>query len=173
MSLNIRKKDQKTKGNLRLSWFHLILFTALLSSCESGGGSNAFELPSGWENAELIENLFIEPCKGGMEEERKVETVINGVLEFVKVEIIDLMFRCSQPVQAFQKQNKSGIDILIQPTDMNPDEIAACDCRYNMVLGVEVTGDELKVNVYYRGDNISGHSEPTLLASETVFVGEY
>ena len=92
--------------------------------------------------------------------------------QFVRIDYLFAHFRCSQPVEAFVRRGKSSVDVLVQPVDMNPDSIAECDCQYNIVMGIDDIpyGDNIRIRVYRRWDNINSDNDPEFVDERTVKV---
>lgn len=76
------------------------------------------------------------------------------------------MFRCAQSVEGFWLAEHDTLHVLVQPIDMDPSEVAGCDCLYD--LSMTVPGEGSSVEVWTRGDHQSGMDDPTLAAEGDV-----
>lgn len=146
------------------------LATALAFGCDSEDGNENYDLPSGWEDATRITNFFYDDCSSGYDLDGYIE--VEGGEDFVRVDVFEMGFLCLQRLQGFQRIEGNTVDILIQPDDTDSEWVAACSCGYDLVIGVEgaPAGDNVEINVYSRGDDNSGRTEPELFDSATVSV---
>lgn len=77
------------------------------------------------------------------------------------VEYRNAHFRCEQPVEAFVRGGPGSSDLPVQPVDMAPDSVAACDRLYEITLVLEpFTPGEHAVTVYRRRDALNAPSDP-------------
>lgn len=133
------------------------MFVLLLAAC--------FELPPDFENARLIEDFVQKDC-GGTPYDTGVAPPVatlaaSGGQTAVAVGPLD--FRCAKPVQGFWIEDGDQVSVLVQPIDMNPAAVAGCDCLYDVEFTLPVS--TAAVEVYTRGDNQSGRTEPALQAT--------
>src|SRR5262249_34781658 len=143
-----------------LGWLALVL---------AGCGGSA-DLPAGWEGAERIADFSQNACSGDSFGETVHEKVVVAALNgSVRVEYDDAQFRCNQNVEGFARTSSGGLDVLVQPVDMDPTEVARCDCLYDVSMTIDglATG-ATKVGVYRRWDNINTPNDPVRVGSSTV-----
>ncbi len=121
-----------------------------------------FDLPPDFENAQLIEDFVQRDCEGSAYDSAIAPTTASVVARDSGTEVAvgPLGFRCAQKVQGFWVGEGDEVSVLIQPVDMNPTEVAGCDCLYDVDFTLPTTTSA--VAVYTRGDNLSGRSEATL-----------
>jgi len=121
------------------------------------------DLPEGFEGAERIEDLVQEDCGESPLDEGFVEAVaVSRDGEGLRVTYDPVHFRCAQSIEGYWVQSGSTVEVLLQPMDMRPNAVAACDCGYR-IEGSVPSGSSLKA--WRRWDHLSG-------ASELVLVGE-
>ncbi|MFK7930396.1 MAG: hypothetical protein AB8H79_19565, partial [Myxococcota bacterium] len=63
----------------------------------------------------------------------------------------------------FLRPAENGVDILVQPVEMNPDIVAGCDCLYDLSIGFNGTESTTKFTFFKRGDELGGPSSPALI----------
>lgn len=123
------------------------------------------DLPEGWEDAEPIPDFYQRQCAGGDPYEDYDERVeASATADAVSVDYLEAHFRCAQDVEGFYKRSGDQVDVLVQPVDMNPSQVAGCDCLYdiNMTLPVEPPST---VTVYRRWDNLNSPNDPVKIAT--------
>lgn len=86
----------------------------------------------------------------------------------VHVEVV-ASFRCGQEVCARIVETGATIRCTVEPCDLDGD-ISRCNCVQRLSVIIPSSSGERTVEVYRRGDNQSGRSEPELIASERVAV---
>jgi hypothetical protein len=129
------------------------------------------DLPSGWEEAELVAELKQSPCGDGGSTPTGIGTgtgtgtVADQVsVQFedpVHVEYLGAIFRCAQEVEAYALADGDRLDLLVQPVDMHPSEVARCDCAYDVTMDVaEYEGVPTEVRVFQRGDALNDPNDP-------------
>ncbi len=119
------------------------------------------DLPAGWEDAEPVVSLVQSECEGSPLEafDERVSADLEG--SPLRVEAFETHFRCAQDVEAFFRTSGSEIDVLVQPVDMNPANLAACDCLYDLEIAVtSPSSAPARVEVFRRWDSESGDSDP-------------
>ena len=55
------------------------------------------------------------------------------------------MFRCAQSVEGFWLAEHDTLHVLVQPIDMDPSEVAGCDCLYDLSMTVPGEGSSVEV----------------------------
>jgi hypothetical protein len=124
----------------------LVRFSAIaaaafgLGACSSDGSEEpgaAADLPSDWQGAERVTNLIQLDCEGSpLEESNDRATFLPGDGS-LGVQYDEAHFRCEQDVEGFFKEEGDTLDILVQPIDMHPTSVAACDCLYDITIAIE------------------------------------
>jgi hypothetical protein len=71
-------------------------------------------------------------------------------------------FRCAQDVGGFYRMDGETVEVLIQPVDMNPSEVARCDCLYD--VSFEVPERATSWALWRRWDNLNEPNDPELVA---------
>jgi len=137
----------------------LVPVAVLAMACSSGPN-----LPEGWEEAELVNDFQQSECTGepgtGATEE------INGVADATTMELswTNTEFRCEQKVEAYLKRLGVTHELLVQPVEMEPDEVANCDCLYDLDAQWNISGDLESVRIFKRVDEFGGPSAPAQIA---------
>ncbi len=119
------------------------------------------DLPPGWEDATLVEDFTQLECSGSPYEE--YETVLAAEAEAgggLRVSWSNAHYRCAQDLEAFWKASATGVEILVQPKDMNPMTVAGCDCLYELSMGVPAPADRGTVTVFRRLDALNPPNDP-------------
>lgn len=125
------------------------------------------DLPEGWENAQPVEDFHQEECAGSAYDTGVVVSVDAQALgDATDLAVGSAHFRCAQEVEGFWRDASDGAEVLIQPVDMDPWGVAACDCLYDLSMTVPTRTDFLRV--FSRGDHQSGRDEPELIGSTEV-----
>jgi hypothetical protein len=110
-------------------------------------------------------------CSGSPLDNRNEQVSFTPSKGKVDIDYQEAHFRCAQDVEGFFRTTGSGIDVLVQPVDMNPDSVARCDCLYDITILLDpVTPGQHAVAVYRRWDNINEDNEPVRIGGETVQV---
>ncbi len=133
---------------------------------------NHADLPPGWESAQGMVTFSQSACSGsasmpGATPESITVTTGTGS---VGVAYHNAHFRCDQPVQGFVTVGGGHLDYLVQPTDMNPSQVAGCDCLYEIAMHSFVAAGPETVTVYRREDHQSGNAPPVLVGTASVTV---
>ncbi|RLB48535.1 MAG: hypothetical protein DRJ42_23000 [Deltaproteobacteria bacterium] len=123
------------------------------------------DLPWGWEDAQPVESTQTE-CVGNPYEAHDEHIEVAGGASWIDVDYLEAHFRCDQEVEAFRRGNGASIEFLVQPVDMNPSVVTACDCLYNVTITVPglATGD-YAVSLFRRWDNLNDPNDPLLIGS--------
>ena len=138
----------------------------LLTAC---GGEDGPDLPVGWEEAELLVDFGQSACAGDPTEgARDVE--INGAINSgaIRITWTNAVFRCEQDVEAYIRREGTTIDLLVQPVEILPEEVARCDCYYDLDAGFNVADDLSAITFYTRRDEVGGPSSPNRVGTLTV-----
>ena len=125
------------------------------------------DLPEGWEDAQLVEDLDQSDCEDGDPYEGPPPTLSSPLGSTpLEVGVEHAVFRCDQAVQGFWKKDGDTYDVLVQPEKMNPRKVAKCDCAY--VLDIDVTNTDApptSVTVFLRKDNLNDDNDPVLVGT--------
>lgn len=137
-----------------------------LAACSSASD----DLPPGWEDVRPAKNLVQELCPGSMTFANESATLSGGTGN-VGVDYRNAHFRCEQDVEGFFKVGAGTVDLLVQPIDMHPSSVAACDCGYNITFIAEpVPAGTMQATLYRRWDAINSPNAPVPIASAEVVV---
>lgn len=117
------------------------------------------DLPEGWEEAVPVEQLTQSDCDGNPYEDFDERYAVARTDGSVAVTGQELPFRCAQAVEGYWLEDDDGIRVLLQPVDMDPREVAGCDCLYDVELTLPTDG-EGPVGLFRRGDHASGLDAP-------------
>jgi hypothetical protein len=140
------------------------------TGCDTGGTA---DLPSGWESAKAVTSFSQAACDrfaadGGAGPEG---IDVTGTAGSVHVAYHHAHFRCEQTVEGFVRTGSKAADFLVQPTDMNPSKVAACDCYYEVVMGAGAPAGPTAVTVYRRWDHVGGNPiDPVEVGTASVTV---
>lgn len=121
------------------------------------------DLPAGWEDARPVTSLVQTACLDASPYEPHDERAEGDLGSSpYQVSLKEGHFRCEQEVAGFYRLAGAGVDVLVQPADMNPRLVAGCDCLYDidMTLRLEVDLAPERVTVYRRWDNLNDPNEP-------------
>lgn len=146
----------------------LVSLAALLAGC-------VVDLPSDWEGALGIADLIQSECEGDPYEDQDERVEAARGTDTLNVSYLEAHFRCEQDVQAFGQIAGSTLEVLVQPVDMNPNQVTACDCLYEIEMtpplsgwsGGDIDGVD-EVTLSRRWDNINDPNDPVLIGSVTV-----
>ena len=75
-------------------------------------------------------------------------------------------FRCSQDLCGYALQQENEYHVLVQPCDMDPESVAACDCLNDVGIPIQIPGGPKSVKVWRRWDHRASQS------SSLVAIGE-
>jgi hypothetical protein len=133
-------------------------------------GCGGADLPAGWEDAEAIDGLTQSECKASAYDETVKEALVaTPERDAVRLQYHAAHFRCAQEVEGFVRIAGSRVDVLVQPEDMDPDSVAACDCLYD--VGMQIKGlskGVVAVELYRRWDNLNEPNDPVKVGSAEV-----
>lgn len=147
------------------SWVPVACVLAL-AACASGGD----DLPAGWAGAAPAKNLVQEVCPGGMDFSDEQASFTGGEGS-IAVDYRQAHFRCEQDVEGFLKVGDGTVEMLVQPIDMHPRAVAACDCGYNITFVAEpVAAGTVQATLYRRWDGMNEPNDPVHIASAAVVV---
>jgi hypothetical protein len=148
-------------------------FIPLLVACSGSDDRpvSAADLPVGWESAKPVADLIQLECSGSPYSNTNERVDFNAGREKLGIEYREAHFRCVQDVEGFFREVGSEIDVLVQPIDMNPQSVAACDCLYDITILLEpVTSGAHDVALYRRWDHLNDPNEPVRIGGASVQV---
>ena len=74
-------------------------------------------------------------------------------------------------MEGFVRTGSNAVGFLVQPTDMNPSKVAACDCLYEITMIADASAGPTMVTVYRRWDHVGGNPiDPVEVGTATVIV---
>lgn len=129
----------------------VLLFALLLGACSGS------DLPEGWEDAQEIE-VSASEC---YDDAASASLEITDNNDPVGATYLAASFRCSQEVCAYHMEEGGVAKVLVQPCDLNPDEVARCSCRYDLSFEFPRPSDEA-VEVWHGTDAYAGDAEQEL-----------
>ena len=130
----------------------------------------AEDLPPGWEGAERVTKLTQSECKGNSFESESSAT-FHPAKRKLTLEYDHAHFRCQQEVEGFYKDGGGMLEVLVQPVDMDPGEVAACDCIYDIDIVIEsLASGSRQAVLYRRGDNINVPNDPEVVDAEPILI---
>ncbi len=133
-----------------------ILLAALAAGCEI-----LPDLPESWEGAEPVASLVQAECDGDPYEGADEHIEVVASPGEVQLTYREAHFRCEQEVEAFYLLDGTDLSILVQPIDMDPENVAGCDCLYDIDITVDgLDTGALTVEVFRRWDNINDPNDP-------------
>ncbi len=144
------RMSKTTQAGTRLLPGQSLIAALFLLACDSA------DLPPGWEDATRIEDFTQKQCKGSSEIEEPEAVTATGRRGVVSVDYSHAPFRCSQDVEGYLRRSSGKLDVLVQPVDMDPDSVAKCSCRYDIVAEIPAKPGLYTVTVHQRGDHKSG-----------------
>jgi hypothetical protein len=149
-----------------VSWLALSCLLAL-GACSSGDA----DLPDGWGGAARVQSLIQEECPNShMTFPDEAASFLGGTGN-IGVTYQDAHFRCVQKVEGYFKTAGDGVDILVQPIDMDPTSVAGCDCGYKITFVVQpVSSGPHMATLYRRWDNINHPNDPVLISAAPAIV---
>lgn len=134
-------------------------------------GCGGPDLPAGWEEAVPLTRLLQSECGGdpyGPPSDRLELSARPGV---VTVDLRETHFRCEQEVEGFRRDDAAGFDVLVQPVDMDPSTVAACDCLYDLRFETPVDrSGALSVSAFRRWDRLNEGDTTFAIGTSTVSV---
>jgi len=123
-------------------------------------------LPDGWQGARPVAALVQQECEGspyeGLHDER-IEPVAGEGLD--RIAARELHFRCAQDVRGLQVVEGDTVRVLIQPKDMNPRMVAACDCLYDLDITLDVDAPPASVALWRRWDDLNDDNAPVRIGA--------
>ncbi|MGK3987829.1 hypothetical protein WME99_32610 [Sorangium sp. So ce136] len=133
-------------------------------------GCGGADLPEGWEDAEAIEGLTQSECMASAYDETVKETLAATTESgAVRLDYRAAHFRCDQEVEGFVRTAGGKVEVLVQPTEMDPGAVAGCDCRYDIGMTLEGLGKgAVAVELYRRWDNLNEPNDPVKVGSAEV-----
>lgn len=125
------------------------------------------DLPAGWEDATPVASLTQSECAGNPYEAPPDERVAGDLAsDPLSIEVLEAHFRCAQDVEAYWQQDGERVEVLVQPIDMNPSVVAACDCLFDLDIEVGVpTSPPERLVVYRRWDNLNDDNVPVQIGA--------
>lgn len=120
------------------------------------------DLPPGWEGAEPVDSLDQAPCEGSPYEDHDERVEGDLSASPFQVALREGHFRCEQEVEGFYRVVGGDIEVLVQPIDMKPRQVAGCDCLYDVEMTVRPEADLAPnaITVYRRWDHHNSPNEP-------------
>lgn len=129
------------------------------------------DLPAGWESAERVAGLIQLECEGNPYEGYDERVAFEAGEGSVVIEYSEAHFRCAQDVEGFVRGETGALDVLVQPVDMDPEMVTACDCLYDITIELDpVRAGEHPITVYRRWDNLNEPNDPVQIGSAAVQV---
>jgi hypothetical protein len=150
-----------------------IAATASLALGCSGSNSAAADLPPGWEGATPLKSFSQAACSGSpLDPTAPAESIdVTAVAGSIHVAYHHAQFRCEQAVEGFVRADSNTVAFLVQPKDMNPSNVAKCDCLYEITMGADTMAGRTRVDVYRRWDHVGGNrSDPVKVGTVWVTV---
>ncbi|HEX7479966.1 MAG TPA: hypothetical protein VF331_19340 [Polyangiales bacterium] len=142
----------------------------MVSAC--GSADAAADLPAGWSGAERITQFTQMECGGhpGIPGAPPEAIQAVGTVNGLDVDYEHANFRCDQQVEGFARRTGPALDMLVQPIDMHPVNVAGCDCSYHIKASIRVEVGTFKVSVYRRWDALTIPNEPLKIGQADVDV---
>lgn len=125
------------------------------------------DLPPGWEGAERIEDFYQRECSGDPYNGGDERVEAEATPDAIGVDYLDAHFRCEQKVEGYYKTSGGRVDVLVQPIDMDPSAVAACDCLYDIRMTVPVEAP-VRLTLYRRWDALNEPNDPVEIGSVDV-----
>ena len=123
------------------------------------GGCAGPDLPIGWEGASRLP-VVQAACGGNPYEPHDERLEVEGAVGRALVDLRETTFRCEQTVEAFVREGDATVDVLVQPEDMHPSMVAACDCLYDVGVDVPLDPGTYVVSAYRRWDALNEPNDP-------------
>ncbi|MEQ1570071.1 MAG: hypothetical protein ABMA64_30840 [Myxococcota bacterium] len=127
------------------------------------------DLPPGWEDAVPVESLAQQPC-GGSPYDTGISSIVTAELaaDPLTVDATAVPFRCAQDVEGFWKESGDQVDVLVQPIDMDPRQVAGCDCLYDLAIVVgSPDAAPSAVTLWRRWDSLNDPNDPVKVGEVT------
>ena len=126
------------------------------------------DVPDGWEDAEPVDALTQSACEGSPYEDHDERVEGDLTASPVELSLKEGHFRCEQEVEAFHRRIGDWLEVLVQPVDMDPRIVAACDCLYDIDMEITVGGAPLvEATIYRRWDDLNEPNDPVAVGSIT------
>ncbi|MCC6876011.1 MAG: hypothetical protein IT378_17010 [Sandaracinaceae bacterium] len=133
-------------------------------------GCGTYDLPPGWEGAARLPVVQTE-CGGTPYEPHDERLEAVGARGRALLDLRETTFRCAQDVEAFAREGQSSLDVLVQPRDMNPEMVAACDCLYDVHVEVDaLEPGPYSVAAFRRWDNWNDPNDPVPVGTADITV---
>jgi hypothetical protein len=152
-----RVEARRSKMNAHRIAKASVALLALSCSGESSGPGS--DLPPGWSNAKSVASFSQASCGGSPLDPAAPQEAIDvtATTGLIHVAYHHAHFRCEQAVEGFVRTGSKTVDFLVQPTDMNPSSVAACDCLYEITMTAAASAGPTTVTVYRRWDHLGGN----------------
>jgi hypothetical protein len=143
-----------------------------LPACSPSGDPGAAEdLPAGWSGALHVADLVQVECASSDMAFNDENASFTAGVSILAVAYDQAHFRCEQDVEGFYKVTGGALDMLVQPIDMHPAAVAACDCAYGITFTVKpVESGAFQATLYRRWDAMNSPNDPVRIASEQVTI---
>ncbi len=144
-------------------FFFTMLFTLAGTTLVACGP----DLPGGWEDAVTVDEFAADEIGETDWEDPELDQVhISGNLDRLEAAYLG-SFPCTTDLEGFQRIDGTDIDLLVQPTDLHPGEVAGSDCTFDIDFTV-VGLDEgtYHVRVYRRDSDMVDDTLATILVGE-------
>jgi hypothetical protein len=143
-----------------------------LGACSSGTEpASTKDLPSDWADALEVTDLVQVECATSDFEFADESASFQPGRASLAVTYDQAHFRCAQNVEGFYKVTGDALEILVQPIDMHPQAVAACDCVFGITFTVEpLASGVVEASLYRRWDDWNTPNDPVEIASEQVTI---
>ncbi|MFT7521138.1 MAG: hypothetical protein ACI9MC_003289 [Kiritimatiellia bacterium] len=139
-----------------------MLAVTLFPAC----GDDGPDLPEGWEEATAIFDFTQSACAGDPLTDDVVQNVEGQALSgSVRFTWSHITFRCDQAVQGYVRRGEGVADVLVQPLDLEPDDIARCNCLYNLDMAFNTPSGPTDIGFWRRPDVLDGPNPPVQVLS--------
>jgi hypothetical protein len=141
-----------------------LVLVVLVLGC---GAGEKKDLPAGWDKAADLA-LTQSECDGDTSAPPAAALLLSRDAGQLRGTFEDARFRCQQSLCGYRLDEGATARVLVQPCEMNPQQVPKCGCRYTVGfdLGGVVAGS--LVELHQRSDRYGATSEPlpTLVASQ-------
>ena len=146
----------------------LVCFAAL--GCDN---VDEVDLPPGWESADFVKS-FTGPCLWGNIEDGQSELGAVSIDGETILFVDRLSFNCvADNLDVFVKEEGESMEILIQPSEMNPGSLTRCMCTYDVRAFLGALAAKSSFSVWSRGVNSGDEpSEPHRVGDVEVSSGD-
>jgi hypothetical protein len=130
------------------------------------------DLPPGWEGADHVTSLTQHDCGGSpLDEGDSERAMFLPGRNRLEIEYSDAHFRCQQGVEGFYKDAGGTLEVLVQPVDMSPSSVAACDCLYDIDIVIDsLASGSRQAVLSRRWDDINDDNDPVVIDSEPIVI---